>query len=70
MLANYQGYKGCRLMVVFDGYKKKGNTGSSEKYFDLEVVHTKQDETADAYIERIVHQLVDKYKITVVTMIL
>ena len=67
MLANYQGYKNCRLMVVFDGYKRKGNTGSNEKYFDLEVVHTKQDETADAYIERMVHQLVDKYKITVVT---
>ncbi len=67
MLVNYQGYKGCRLMVVFDGYKKKGNTGSGEKYFDLEVIHTKQDETADAYIERTVHQLVDKYRITVVT---
>ena len=67
MLANYQGYKGCRVIVVFDGYRKKGNTGSSEKYFDLEVVHTKQDETADAYIERTVHQLVSKYKITVAT---
>ena len=67
MLADYQGYKNCRLMVVFDGYKRKGNIGSNEKYFDLEVVHTKQDETADAYIERTVHQLVDKYKITVVT---
>ena len=67
MLANYQGYKNCRLMLVFDGYKRKGNIGSNEKYFDLEVVHTKQDETADAYIERTVHQLVDKYRITVVT---
>ena len=67
MLANYQGYKGCRLIVVFDGYRKKGNPGSAEKYFDLEVVHTKQDETADAYIERTVHELVSKYKITVAT---
>ncbi len=67
MLANYQGYKGCRLMVVFDGYRKKGNLGSVEKYFSLEVVHTKQDETADAYIERTVHDLVSKYKITVAT---
>ena len=67
MLANYQGYKGCRLMVVFDGYRKKGNLGSSEKYFSLEVIHTKQDETADAYIERTVHDLVSKYKITVAT---
>lgn len=67
MLANFQGYKGCRVMVVFDGYRKKGNQGSTEKYFDLEVIHTKQDETADAYIERTVHQLVSKYKITVAT---
>lgn len=67
MLADYQGYKGCRMMVVFDGYKKKGNKGSEETYFDLEVVHTKQDETADAYIEKTVHKLSDKFSITVVT---
>lgn len=67
MLADYQGYKGCRVMVVFDGYRKKGNPGSKENYFDLEIVHTKQDETADAYIERTVHELVNKYKVTVAT---
>ncbi len=67
MLVNYQGYKGCRLMVVFDGYRVKGNPGSAEKYFDLEVVHTKQDETADMYIERMVHKSVEKYQITVAT---
>ena len=67
MLADYQGYKGCRVMIVFDGYRKKGNQGSKEKYFEVEIVHTKQDETADAYIERTVHELVSKYKITVAT---
>lgn len=67
MLADYQGYKGCRVMVVFDGYRKKGNPGSKENYFNLEIVHTKQDETADAYIERTVHELVNKYKVTVAT---
>ena len=67
MLADYQGYKGCRVIVVFDGYRKKGNPGSKENYFDLEIVHTKQDETADAYIERTVHELVNKYKVTVAT---
>ncbi len=67
MLANYQGYRNCRVMVVFDGYRVKGNPGTTEKYFDLEVVHTKQDETADMYIERTVHQVVDKYKVTVAT---
>lgn len=67
LLVNYQGYTGKRIMLVFDGYRKKGNTGSSERYFDLEVVHTKQDETADMYIERMVHQMVSKYKIVVAT---
>ena len=67
MLANYQGYKNCRVMVVFDGYRVKGNPGSTEKYFNLEVIHTKQDETADMYIERTVHQVVDKYRVTVAT---
>lgn len=67
MLANYQGYKGCRVMIVFDGYRRKGNPGSVEKYYDLEIVHTKQDETADAFIERTVHDLNNKYKITVAT---
>ena len=67
ILADYQGYKGCRVIIVFDGYRRKGNPGSKEKYFEVEVVHTKQDETADAYIERLVHELVNKYKITVAT---
>lgn len=67
MLADYQGYKGCRVILVFDGYRKKGNPGAQEKYFDIEVVHTKQDETADAYIERTVHEIVSKYRVTVAT---
>ncbi len=67
LLCNYQGYKGCRVMVVFDGYRVKGNAGSLVKYFDLEVVHTKQDETADMYIERTVHEIASKYKVTVAT---
>jgi len=67
LLCNYQGYKGCQVMVVFDGYRVKGNVGSYVKYFDLEVVHTKQDETADMYIERKVHEIASKYKVTVAT---
>ena len=67
ILADYQGYTNSRMILVFDGYRKKGNLGSVEKYFGVEVVHTKQDETADAYIERTVHEIVGKYKVTVAT---
>ena len=67
LLGNYQGYKNCRMMVVFDAYKVKGNRGNTGKYFDLEVVYTKTDETADMYIEKQVHTLRGKYRVTVVT---
>ncbi len=65
ILIDYQGYKGCRLILVFDAYKVKGNTGKIVHYNNIEVVYTKQDEVADAYIERTVHEIRNKYKVTV-----
>ena len=65
ILIDYQGYKGCRLILVFDAYKVKGNSGKIVHYNNVEVVYTKQDETADAFIERTVHEIRNKYKITV-----
>lgn len=52
-LSNYQGYKRCTVILVFDGYKSKGNTGSVHKYHNIYVVYTKEAETADQYIEKI-----------------
>ena len=67
ILANYQGYKGCKLILVFDAYKVKGNAGKQENFNGIDVFYTKQDETADAFIERRVHDIRDKYKVTVAT---
>ncbi len=67
ILCNYQGYRRCRLILVFDAYKVKGNAGKTERYNDIEVVYTRQDETADAYIERMVHKIHEKYRVTVAT---
>ena len=82
-LCNYQGYRKCHLILVFDAYKAKGNPGKHEFYDGrshtigkemlsdlkngIEVVYTKQDETADAFIERTVHDIRDKYRVTVAT---
>lgn len=57
ILCNYQGYKGCNLILVFDAYKVKGNPGSVEKYHNIYVVYTKEAETADQYIEKTVHDM-------------
>lgn len=67
MMCNYQGYKNCVLILVFDAYKVKGNLGSIQKYHNIYVVYTKEAQTADMYIERVTHQMSSEYQITVAT---
>lgn len=67
MLSNYQGYKKCTLILVFDAYKVKGNPGSVQKYHNIHVVYTKEAETADQYIEKTVHEIGRKNHVTVAT---
>mgnify|MGYP002240652676 CR=1 FL=1 len=67
ILCNYQGFKKCTLILVFDAYKVKGNPGSVEKYHNIHVVYTKEAETADQYIEKTVHEIGRKYRVTVAT---
>ena len=57
LLCNYQGYKKCVIILVFDAYKVKGNPGSVEHYRNIHVVYTKEAETADAYIERATYEI-------------
>ncbi len=67
ILCNYQGYVKNTLIVVFDAYKVKGNPGNVAKYHNIYVVYTREAETADQYIEKAVHQIGRKYKVTVAT---
>ena len=52
---------------MFDAYKVKGNPGSVETYHNIHVVYTKEAETADQYIEKTVHEIGRKYRVTVAT---
>lgn len=67
ILCNYQGFKKSTLILVFDAYKVKGNPGSMETYHNIHVVYTKEAETADQYIEKTVHEIGRKYRVTVAT---
>lgn len=67
ILCNYQGYKRCTVILVFDAYKVQGNPGKTEKYHNIHVVYTKEAETADQYIEKTVHEIGKKYHVTVAT---
>ena len=63
ILCNYQGFKKSTLILVFDAYKVKG----VETYHNIHVVYTKEAETADQYIEKTVHEIGRKYRVTVAT---
>ncbi len=67
ILCNFQGYKKCEVILVFDAYKVKGNMREVEKVNNINIVYTKEAETADAYIEKVSHELVKKHKVRVVT---
>lgn len=67
ILSDYQGFQGNTVIAVFDAYRVKGGTGSVEKYAGIYVVYTKEAETADAYIEKTVHEIGHKYNVTVAT---
>ncbi|MGN0506488.1 MAG: NYN domain-containing protein [Lachnospiraceae bacterium] len=67
ILCNYQGYKKCTVILVFDAYKVEGFPGEIQKYHNIYVVYTKEAETADQYIEKTVHEIGRKYHVTVAT---
>lgn len=67
ILCNFQGYKKCELIVVFDAYKVKGGKGAVEKVNGISVVYTKEAETADMYIEKVSHKLAKNNRVRVVT---
>ena len=67
VLCNYQGFKNYPLILVFDAYKVEGEAMEIFKYHNIHVVYTKEAETADMYIEKVVHEVGRKYHVTVVT---
>lgn len=67
ILSDYQGYKSCKIIVVFDAYLSASKQQREELYDNITVVYTKENETADNYIEKYVYNNSDKEVIRVVT---
>ena len=67
ILCNYQGYRRCELILVFDAYRVKGSDREVEKIDNINVVYTKEAETADTYIEKVSHELAKNHRVRVVT---
>ena len=67
ILCNYQGYRKCRVILVFDAYKVEGNPGEVLKYHNIHIVYTKEAETADQYIEKTARKYSRRHGVTVAT---
>ena len=67
MLSDYHAFTKTDVLLVFDAYLVKDGAGSEIKHDGYRIVYTKQDQTADAYIEQIMHDLGPDYSIRVVT---
>lgn len=53
MMADYQAYTGTKVVVVFDAHYVPGAT-NKQKVHKIKVIYTKENETADECIERLV----------------
>lgn len=66
-LCNYRGFRACRVILVFDAYKVRGGLGAVEQYHNIDVVYTKEAETADMYIEKVTYEIGKRHRVRVVT---
>ena len=67
LLSNYQGFRKCEVILVFDAYKIKGHATEIIREQNISIVYTKEAETADSYIERVTHQLAKEHRVRVAT---
>ncbi len=67
ILCNYQGYKKCKVILVFDAYRVKGNSREVERVNGIDIIYTKEAETADMFIEKASYKLAKNNKVRVVT---
>lgn len=67
ILSEYHVYSGMKVLVVFDAHQVPG-MGKKTKQYKVEIYYTKENETADEMIERLVKKWrSNKVRITVAT---
>jgi predicted RNA-binding protein with PIN domain len=55
------------VVLVFDGYRVPGNRVEKREEHGIRVVYTEENETGDAYIERLVQEIGKNEQVRVVT---
>lgn len=66
-LCGWAAFTRTQVVLVFDGYKVPGSLGEKLDYRGIHVVYTKERETGDMYIERLLQQVGKNDHVRVVT---
>jgi uncharacterized protein len=67
IMQNYQAYKGINIIIVFDAHHSNAAIENIEIYGNIQVIYTRQYQTADQYIEKWVNDMGKYRRIRVAT---
>ncbi len=67
LMCDYAAFSKCRVIIVFDAYKRRGGEGSTEELGGVTVVYTRESQTADSYIEKTTYEIAEEHTVRVVT---
>lgn len=67
LLGNYAAFTDTAVILVFDAYRVKDAPIREAEHDGIRVVYTAENETGDAYIEKLIYELGASFRIRVVT---
>lgn len=67
IISNFSAFTSTECVLVFDGYRLKGNSGEKFDYQGIHVVYTQEHETADAYMQKLLAEMGKNDRVYVVT---
>lgn len=67
LMCNYTSFKKCKSVIVFDAYKRRGSEGSVERCGNVNIVYTREGQTADSFIEKETKTLTENHRVRVVS---
>ncbi|MBO7700434.1 MAG: TetM/TetW/TetO/TetS family tetracycline resistance ribosomal protection protein [Eubacteriaceae bacterium] len=67
IVSNFSAFSSVETVLVFDGYRVKGSSGEKSDYQGIHLVYTMENETADAYMQKLLSEMGKNDRVYVVT---
>lgn len=67
IVSNFSAFSSVETVLVFDGYRVKGSSGKKSDYQGIHLVYTMENETADAYMQKLLSEMGKNDRVYVVT---